>query len=248
MSLAVGGGSIFAATYKDIYISTNNGATWNYADSGLTDSAYSLGVNGGSIFAGACHGIYLSTDNGTSWKVANSGIPANTRITVFAACGNITFAGTFDRGVYCSTNNGTSWKSVNSGLSDTMVSSLQVIGGSIFAGTLHGGVWRRPISEVVGVFDQRPGPELPRRAHFTMTSQYRVGLPVAVEFTVPHPARVVIKMYDPAGKEVSTLVRQCPDRGAYRALWDTRSLAPGCYAIRLQAGVISWIKTVQIMR
>ncbi|MBK7868352.1 MAG: hypothetical protein IPJ75_15960 [Ignavibacteriales bacterium] len=51
-----------------MYISTNNGTSWNAVNNGLTNSNVSaLDVSGTNLFAGTNGGgVYLSTNNGTS--------------------------------------------------------------------------------------------------------------------------------------------------------------------------------------
>jgi hypothetical protein len=58
---------------------------------------------------------------------------------------------TLGYGVFFSPDNGTSWNEVNVGLSNKIVLELQVFGTNIFAGTYGGGVWRRPLSEIIPV-------------------------------------------------------------------------------------------------
>jgi Secretion system C-terminal sorting domain len=67
--------------------------------------------------------------------------------------GNNIFAGTYGDGVFLSTNNGVSWTNISKGLGQQSVYSLTVSGGNIFAGTNGRGVWRRPLSEILGVIN-----------------------------------------------------------------------------------------------
>ena len=101
--------------------------------------------------------VCLSTNNGTSWTAVNSGL-TNTFVQALAVSGTNIFAGTFvgrggmwGGGVFLSTNNGTSWTAVNSGLTNTAINAFAVSGTNLFAGTYGGGVWRRPIQEMIPV-------------------------------------------------------------------------------------------------
>jgi len=49
--------------------------------------------------------------------------------------------------------NGTSWSPVNNGLSNTHINSLVTDGQYIYAGTGGSGVWKRPLSELIGIED-----------------------------------------------------------------------------------------------
>lgn len=147
-SLAVSDTNLFAATDHGVYLSTNNGASWGAANSGLaTNEVNCFAIMGTNLFAGTYNGIYLSTNNGTSWTAIDSGL-TNTGVTAFAVCGSNIFAGTTG-GVFLSTNNGTNWTEVSSGLPDTAnvpdvsalaVSPNGVSGTNLFAG-LSGGFY-----------------------------------------------------------------------------------------------------------
>lgn len=58
-----------------VFLSTNNGTTWDKVDSGLTKSPVSVfAVSGLNLFAGTDSGIFLSTNDGTSWTAVNNGL------------------------------------------------------------------------------------------------------------------------------------------------------------------------------
>jgi photosystem II stability/assembly factor-like uncharacterized protein len=155
-SIAISGTNIFAGTWGNgIYLSSNNGTSWALVDSGLPQITYiqSLVVapnstGGNNIFANINNGIgvVLSTNNGTSWSAVNNGLPG---VNILAALGTNVFCGT-SNGVFLTTNNGTSWIDISSGLpTNSNVRTLTVSNTNIFAGTMTGNVWRRPLSEVL---------------------------------------------------------------------------------------------------
>ena len=119
-------------------------------------------------------------------------------------------------------------------------------GGILFAGTAGSGLWRIPLSELSATTHRKR--EIINQAHFKMDPTIPNGSLVAVEFTIPYSARVVVKTYDLAGKDISSLVNQDLNAGSYRYSWDTHGFARGCYAIRLQAGATTCMKLVQIVR
>jgi len=65
--------------------------------------------------------------------------------------GNIVFTGTGNGEVYASFNYGNSWVSVSDGLVDSPILSLCVSGTYLFAGINAGGVWKRPLSEILRI-------------------------------------------------------------------------------------------------
>ena len=77
LSLAISGTNIFAGTYGGgVFLSSNNGGSWNLVNTGLTNTAvHSLAMIGTNIFAGTFGlGVFLSTNNGNSWAAVNNGL------------------------------------------------------------------------------------------------------------------------------------------------------------------------------
>jgi photosystem II stability/assembly factor-like uncharacterized protein len=153
-SLAFSGTNLFAGTYSGLFRSTNNGTSWAVASSGLASlwvrslTVISNETGGTRLFAGTYgEGVFLSSNSGTSWAQVDSGLPSPIVLSLAVSGRNI-FAGT-DSGVFLSTNEGASWTQVDSGFVDRYVNSLAVIGTNLLAGTARGGLWRRPLSEMV---------------------------------------------------------------------------------------------------
>jgi hypothetical protein len=151
-SLAVNDSSIFAGTAGGgVFLSTNNGTGWKAAKSGLpaTTDIYTLDVCDSTIFAGTNgRGVFLSANNGTTWTAASNGL-TDSIVWSMAVDRCLIFAGTQTKGVFLSADDGATWKAINEGLTDVFIRSLAVNDSSIFAGTAGGGVWRRPLSEMV---------------------------------------------------------------------------------------------------
>ncbi len=149
-SLGVSDSDIFAgvevaAGVGEIYLSTDDGISWNNVSGGINFgkiyafAVISNGAGGKDVFAGTDRGIYLSTNTGTSWSAVNYGL-TDSAVTSLAVIGTNLFAGTRD-GVFVTTNNGTTWSSANSGSTSNEISSLAVSGTDIFAGTWDQGVF-----------------------------------------------------------------------------------------------------------
>ena len=83
-----------------MFRSTNAGAAWAAADSGLTvlniNALIAVGTN---VFAGTDNGVFRSTDIGKSWARVDSLLPA-TPVYAFAATGTNFFAGTNGYGIW----------------------------------------------------------------------------------------------------------------------------------------------------
>jgi hypothetical protein len=116
------------STKQGVLRSTDNGATWQQAVSGLNDSLgqiSAIAADGEAAFVGFSDlyipdepgqwgygGIYRSTDGGASWSRANEGLPVKEGVVVpirgLAAFGNAAVAVAFDA-LYYSQDNGMHW-------------------------------------------------------------------------------------------------------------------------------------------
>ena len=57
-----------------------------------------------------------------------------------------------------------------------------------------------------------------------------------IGFALPHPAHVILKIYNIAGQEVATLVNEKLAAGRFKAPWNGAGFASGVYLYRFQAG------------
>lgn len=132
---------IFAGVeYVGIYVSTDNGDTWNMYNNGISNlTVISLGANGSYLFAGKYGGYYFSTNNGASWtESANSD---NKSFSHFLVNNGKIYAGTSE-GLFLSTNNGTSWSDLTKNLlTDNTIHGIAIKGSNIYVTTQTKGVW-----------------------------------------------------------------------------------------------------------
>ncbi len=112
---------------------TNSGANWTAANSGLTNTdVRALVFSGSNLLAGTGGGgVFRSTNSGSSWTATNSGL-GNLSISSLFSTGGLLYAGTMN-GPYRSTNNGTDWTAVNTGLI-TRIEAFAQSGSNLFAG------------------------------------------------------------------------------------------------------------------
>ena len=144
-SFAFSGTNVFASTKawasgspNAVYMSGDNGATWNSVSTGLPQNSYisSLAVIGTNLFAATGNGVYLSTNEGTSWTQVNNGL-TGTIVRSLAVKGAELFAGTSMDGVFRTSNNGTNWTQTSL-VKD--IQSLFVVDTNLFAGG-QGGIY-----------------------------------------------------------------------------------------------------------
>ena len=252
-SLAVSGTNLFAGTDGGgVFLSANNGTSWKAVNTGLT-CAYvlTLMVSDTNLFAGTPLGVYLSTNNGASWAHISSGMPRNIFVYSLVVSGTNLFAGTNTGGVFLSSDNGTSWTAVDSGLTSFDVRSLIVFGPDLFAGTLYdGGVWRRPLSEMITSVKQH-GSDIPRE--YTLRQNYPnpFNPSSTISYSLPQKTFVTLKLYDLLGREVRTIVNGEQEPGNHSRIVDASAeggLPSGVYFYRLQAGKFTDSKKMVLLK
>ncbi len=111
------------ASRGGVFQSTDAGASWTAANSGLTNTVVlALAIDPTTpttLYAGTEGGVFKSTDGAGSWTAASSGL-TNTVILALAidlTTSTTLYAGT-NGGVFKSTNGGGTWSPMNTGLTD----------------------------------------------------------------------------------------------------------------------------------
>ncbi|MDZ7362981.1 MAG: YCF48-related protein [candidate division KSB1 bacterium] len=146
-------GYIFAAVEgAGMVRSTDNGESWTFINSGLTNlnvQALAIKTNG-DLFVGTNQGVFRSTNNGESWVHIYSGTTRTRNIqalAINAQSGEIFAGASFvnDGTVLRSTDNGATWAEFTNGLAK--VGAMQAFAinsatGEIFTGTSTAGVLR----------------------------------------------------------------------------------------------------------
>ena len=230
-SLKTLGSNIFAGTVNNgVYITTNNGTNWT--QTALNNkTVISLAVSGNNIYASISDtgGIYRSINNGTSWTRAPL---YNKHIESITADGNNIFATTVNvsnsGGIYVSTNNGVNWYIKNEGFSyiPSSIYTLAILNNYAFVGTSRDtSVWRRPISEIVGV--QNISTEVPSVYSLSQNYPNPFNPTTKIRFYIPRwrgeGGWTTLRVYDVMGREVQTLVNETLQAGTYEATFNIES-------------------------
>src|ERR1035437_4050043 len=233
-ALTINGRNIFAGGSTGAFLSTNNGASWSYIGLMNTGEVVALlaattGTNDTVILAGTWNGLYHSTDNGVRWD--NTGLTYD--VTALAVSpkdmGGINiFAGTRGGGIFLSTDKGTSWKSENTGLPlFSNISALSFSGANLFAATDYalylssdnGMSWgptglRTPVNTFIYCLAISPNP--------------------TINYQIPKPGLVTLKVYDILGREVTTLVNENKIAGTYDFTFNASRFTSGVYIYQLR--------------
>jgi hypothetical protein len=236
ISLGAIGNNIFAGKFRDgldygIYLSTNSGMNW--AQISLETIANCFAISENKIYLGTggiLYGVYLSTNNGANWTQTAL---SNKSVISLAVNGNNVFAGTVDSGFYMSTNNGQYWTQKNQGFGFIpFVKSIIITNNFIFAGLNINSVWRRPLSELVGlqnIISEIPtsyilSQNYPNPFNPATNIKYKITKSVKSE-----TSNVKLIIFDIIGKEVEKLINEKQSPGTYEVNFDGSNFSSGIY-------------------
>lgn len=252
------GNNIFAASDGGgIFFSINNGTSWFNINNGLVDlynnslRVFSFAITDSTIFAATSYGVYVLTVKANMflsnnyWTQVYSGPLSPGYPPLIAASGNAVFMGIYGEGIYLSTNNGKSWATFNNGLTNKNIAGLAARDSTLFAGTYDGGVWRRSISEITGVADQR-SLKVMLQAHFKIRDRNGSNPNAIIDFTLSHSDRVDIKIYDLSGHKTASLINKTFEPGSHSVNWNTKNIAIGIYVVKMLTGSTLFVKSIPI--
>jgi photosystem II stability/assembly factor-like uncharacterized protein len=145
------GDTAVLVTEKELFFSTNLGATWKkqiLPEGLIVVSYYSITdmlFDESYIMLSTSFGLYKSTDFGISWKRSEC-IPERI-IFDMEEVGGTVLLNTFS-GVYASQNGG-GWYAIRDGLEGARTLSMTIKGQVSFVGTWGKSVWKRPLSDLL---------------------------------------------------------------------------------------------------
>ena len=244
-SILQSGNYIYAGTYNlsGVFISTNGGFNW--VQSSLDNQNVNcLAVIGLDVFAGVnLFGVYHSANYGTNWTQA--GLYYN-YVRSFAVYGSRLFAGT-DSSIYLTSDNGINWVDKGQGLpSGDLIPSLAITNNYLFAATSYYGVWRIPLSEIIGVEPISSG--IPNNSSLFQNYPNPFNPITNIKFQIAKSGDVKLVVFDVLGREVTTLVNEQLNPGTYEVQWDASSYPSGVYFYRLITNTYSETKKMVLMK
>jgi hypothetical protein len=224
-AIAKSGQNLYAGTYNHgLIMSSNNGINW--VNSNLNYPVSSLTGSDNSIFAGTCSGyIYRSTNNGLNWiNIFNTN---NNSILSLVSSG-VNVIASSNNNIYVSTNNGDTWTLRNEGLSGTgYIYSLLISNGYVYAGTYGSSVWRRPVTEVIGI--KKISTKVPDKYSLFQNYPNPFNPSTIIKYQITSNQIVSLKVYNLLSKEIATLVDEKQSPGIYEVSFDGSVFPSGVY-------------------
>jgi hypothetical protein len=242
MCFEMAGNNLIAGTSQAIYYTTNNGTNWILADPGYLGTQDIIN-KGTTSFAATILGIWSSTNNGVNWVQTSFG---NNGVKSLESYYQNIFAGSVNNGFYVSTNNGVNWTQRNEGLGNVTINSLAIVGNTIFAATDGNGLWKRPLSEIVGILNIST--EIPSKYSLGQNYPNPFNPICNVQFTMCNAENVKFVVYDVQGREVQTLVNERLQPGTYEIKFDGSMLNSGVYFYKLTTGGFTETKKMLLLK
>ena len=139
--LMIKNATIYCLMSDRIYISSDEGKTWNFKLLNIDNNdAYSIVSSGNELIIGTVNsGIYISNDDGQSWDNCYKSIP-NYRVQSLISNKNYVYAATVD-GVLISSDNGINWSKKKKGISSITINFIFKSKNILLAGTRYWGVF-----------------------------------------------------------------------------------------------------------
>lgn len=134
-TIAFNGQDIIVGTIFGVYISKDDGESWDQMINGLTNlNVLSLLTIDGKLYAGTEDGLFISSNNGESWSRVDPTLFSGAVYTL-KENGNNIFAGTQYSGLLRSTDKGISWTRFDPTLINAPIFCIGFSGNNIYAGS-----------------------------------------------------------------------------------------------------------------
>ena len=228
-SLAVSGNVVYAGTLVNgVYRSTNGGTSWSQFNNGLASLfTYKLAIKDTEVYIA------------TSEEFSKTGIADSSWNKIYYYAYSFLF---YNGGIFIgqysaiqkSYDEGKNWEDVSTGYNSIDVYSLAVNNKYMFAASYAGGVWRRPLSEILTSVDNSVS--LPK--HFSLEQNYPNPFNPSTEivYNIPQPGFVRLSIYNSLGQRVAVLLNKFQQSGKHEINFSGKNLASGVYFYRLQEG------------
>ena len=133
---------------------------------------------------------------------------------------------------------------VNSGLNNKYVYSIAVNQTNLFAGLFYGGVWRKPLSEMI---TDVKGVQNNLLINYSLQQNYPNPFNpfTIIDYSIPKTNLVTIKLYDILGKEILTLVNEEKSAGNYSVQFYGGNFQVEYIFTRMQSG--NFVETKKLL-
>jgi photosystem II stability/assembly factor-like uncharacterized protein len=243
-----------------VFRTTNGGANWTDVTGNLPNR-YPLDITVDPMDSRVVYVAFggfdttrlaKSTDAGLTWTHVNSSLPnvPTTAVAIDPFNTSHIYVGN-DLGVFVSTDAGLTWTSFNDGLFEAVTVADLVISASNrsirLASHSNGVFTRKLLSTSPTAVEERQG--IPEQFVLHQNFPNPFNPTARISYSLSERARVMLKVYDTVGREVSTLVDGTEEAGLHFAEFNASHLASGAYFYSLRvAGRSVGVRKAMLMR
>lgn len=228
-----------------VYQSTNNGVSWDNISENITGGR-DIKVLGQNLYlVDYGNGVYKRSISGGSWIQINNGLTNLGVEKIHLAGQNLIVTTHGENDLFISTNEGLSWTNKNEGIKN-WINSFAFLGNNVFIGTYGSSVYRRPLSEIIGI--QNISTEIPEGFSLSQNYPNPFNPTTNIEFSLPEKSFVKLKVFDITGKEVAELVNESLSAGTFRYDFNAGELSSGLYFYMLETEKFSETKRMILLK
>ncbi len=240
-NFTVHNGILFAAreagNYPSGFKSFDGGVTWESLPNTPLFSTITFFSEPGKLWSGTIHGVWLSSDDGINWEDRSNGLPPDPYNTCIVRINGklvttLKFGGS---GIFRSSDEGINWEDFGDELPFlNSIEKIIIYNDKIVAAT-SGGLWQRDTADVVTQIEEQENSLL---SEFKLQQNYPnpFNPSTAINFSVPEPGIVTLKIIDLLGREVETVVDEFKPAGNYNIIFNADNLTNGIYFYRMTSG------------
>jgi photosystem II stability/assembly factor-like uncharacterized protein len=232
-----------------IWVTSDNGANWNYISSGLPERWVTRVVvdpSDENIVYATFNGlrwhdpqphVFRSTNKGTDWEDISSNLP-DAPVNAFAVdnnFSNILYLGN-DVGMYVSFDTGQNWEVLGDGLPVLPIGDIKIhpTENYLVAGTYGRSMYKIDLNLVTGIEENN----LKILNGFSLSQNYPnpFNPSTKISWQSQLGAKTSLKIYDLLGNEVATLMNEYRSAGKHEIVFEASSFASGIYFYKLDIG------------
>ncbi len=238
-------GTSTSSPNRGVFVSSDQGLNWNKTGFDSID-VYAIEAAGSRLFAATGIDLYYSDNFGNNWTQVNFQFICPTKILALDSL-NI-LIGTYGNGIFITTNSGLTWNRKNEGFYNeyNYIAKFIKAENYIFCGTYFGGLWKRPVSDFIGIKeDEEIVPE-----NYSLQQNYPnpFNSSTIIKYSVCKASDISIKIYDISGREIKTLVNEYKSPGNYQVSLSGENLTSGVYFYQLEAKAYSETKKMVLIK
>ncbi len=244
-----------------IYVQSGS-AAFNERSTGIDDgfaiNSVTMHPNNSNIAFAVIKGIYAgnkvfkTTNRGLNWSNVSSNLPnvPAAALAIYPLNDNILYLGT-EMGCYKTTTGGANWFRWNDGFPEAVIVTEMkpYFSGSdfyILAGTYGRSMWIRKDDELVGIASNTG--EIPNEFNLQQNYPNPFNPETSIKFSIPFRQNVRLLIYDINGQLAATLVDEIMDSGNHEMKFNAANLASGVYFYKLDAGGVSIVKKMVLIK